>query len=61
MKSGVIYASKHNDRQWLLDDGYLKTRLPGDIWRPVGWPQPSMKISDVAYYIEIGDMYEVTE
>ena len=61
MKPNVIYASKNNDRQWMLVDGYMKTRLPGDIWRAAGWPQPSMTMSDIAYYVETGEMYEVSE
>lgn len=61
MKSNVIYGSKMNDRQWMLVDGHMKTRLPGDIWRDAGWPQPSMTMSDIAYYLETGEMHEVTE
>ena len=60
MKANVIYGSRNNDRQWMLVDGCMKTRLPGDIWRDSVWPQPQMRMSDIAYYLETGEMHEVT-
>lgn len=55
---GVIYGSINNDRQWILHNGIIKTRVPGDIWRDAGWPQPTMKESDIDYYIATGEMKE---
>lgn len=59
MKKNTVYASKMNDRQFKIIDGVMMTRLPGQIWKRCGWPEPEMRTQDIVYYLSIGQMFEV--
>ena len=62
VKVGAVYRSKATDRLWRWDGETMWTKGRLDvIWHEAGWPHPSMRRIDIAYYLFNGDFEELRD